>query len=283
MMRTVWTFVLTWLLAAPAFAAGWTQPAGETYAKLWLRGLLGSAAFDSDGDSVGTTAYRDIQLNFYAEHGLSEDWTLIGFGAPVGYAHTATDSRRNDTDTFYMGPMGVGGRYRLLRGEWNAASELRYAYAPAVGDRVLPLDAESTSAELERTRLPYRPALENHAAQLQLQLGRGLGTWGWISAYAGFQLNSAASMDHAVTGFAQLGATPWAWLTVDLHVTTYQPIGEVTSINVSGVGQTRYVGIGIGITGWLSDDVGLHAGADGAFLAYSNAATPSLMLGVELR
>ena len=43
------------------------------------------------------------------------------------------------------------------------------------------------------------------------------------------------------------GVTLWSQLVIYLHVSLYEPFGqEVTITNVSGAGQTRYLGFGLG-------------------------------------
>ncbi len=53
--------------------------------------------------------------------------------------------------------------------------------------------------------------------------------------------------------------------------------------NISGVGQTRYLGFGFSASAWFVPELAVTAGVDGVFYASSNAATPSIILGLESR
>ena len=61
---------------APATGGAWTLPAGDTQI---ISGAIYSTATASFDDSGGTvpTLYRKILLQSYAEHGLTDDLTLV--------------------------------------------------------------------------------------------------------------------------------------------------------------------------------------------------------------
>lgn len=252
-----------------AKAAGWTQPRDGYYLKVWARGLFGDQAMDAEGEVVPVEGYRDLQLNVYGEYGVTDHWTAVFFGTPSGYASA-------ERDTFYVGPLGLGLRRALLTGAWKLAAEAQYALESGIGDENLfaPPDAG------DETYL-YIPAVDNHRGELQLQLGRGL-PFGWMSFAAGGRLNSAKGIDHAVSASAQLGWQVSQRWQLQFNLQTYQPLGDVEVTNVSGVGQSRYYGFGLGVGYRFGDRIGVVAAFDGGG-AQSNAATPSLQAGVELQ
>ncbi len=267
------------LPASPARAA-WTQPEGRCYAKLWARGIFGSGAYLSTGlrdDRQGIVDYQDVQGSFYVECGLHRRFTAILRGVPIGYANAGRD-------TAYVGPLGLGLRFDPIAdgGPWRFALQASYDYAPPVGDAVL-FDEVGASP-----RVFYRPALENHAGQLDVQLGRGFGisddVSGWFAGFVGARLNSGAGMDHALVANVQVGFTFWGWLQLEAHLPFYEPFGQpVVETNIAGVGQTRYFGFGFSASFWVIEQLGINVGLDGVFYASSNAATPSLVLGLESR
>ena len=266
------------LLAFPATAraGGWTQEEGEYYLKIWNRTMVGQIAYTADALRHGERIprYQDYQLNAYAEIGIHERVTWIGSMTPIGWA--SIDGR----STTYAGPLITGTRIGLVRGNTPFAIQLSYGYAPRFGTEVLydPRDV----GERER-RIIYQAAIENHLGEVQLQLGhsyRARNTSAWLSASLGVRLNSA--FEHALTGLVQLGFSRRVdW---DIHVTFYEPMFQtIEATNASGVGDTRYLGIGVGVTYMLNEHIGINASVDGVFYAGSNAGTPALTLGIERR
>lgn len=260
---------LTICLISPsaADAKAWTQPEGDGYAKLWLRGIFGGNAYTADGDIEESESYQDVSLRHYVEYGLTDKWTLLTYGAPAGWASY------DDNSTGYVGPLAVGIRRGLLDGPFQIAAEAHYGWAPPVGDDNL---AATDSA------LTYRPTVDTHFAVGELQVGYGFG-WGWMVASMGAQWNSAEEIDTAIVGFGQLGIKLTKTVYLETHLGLYEPLGDVEVTNVSGAGQTRYTGFGLGVSWWVTESVGLSANFDGAVYAESNAATPALGAGVEGR
>lgn len=258
---------LSVMVPASAHAKAWTPSEGDGYAKVWLRGLFGNSAFFADGSVKPVESFQDVSLRHYIEYGLTNDWTLLSHGAPAGFASYDANS------TAYVGPIAVGVRRGFRAGPVQLGAEFQYGFAPPLGNTDLAAAGSPVS---------YRPAVQNHFGVGELQAGYDLG-WGWMVGSAGFQFNSADTVDPAITGFAQLGVKLTdAWL-VDAHAGVYQPVEEVTVTNVSGVGQTRYIGFGLGVSWWMSESIGLSAGVDGAAATQSNASTPSFTTGVQAK
>lgn len=260
--------LLSALPCSRASAAGWTQPEDAYYLKLWGRMLKGSRAFGHDGELVDTQPFTDLQLNVYGEYGVTDAWTALFYGTPTGYVTSIAD-------TWFVGPLGLGVRRALLRADLRLAVEARYALEPGIGDLDVFAQPGQASAEIV-----YVPVVDNHRGELELQLGHGL-SFGWLSAALGMRFNAADGIDHAVIGGAQLGFRSGSFQ-FELHVQTYQPLGDVTRTNASGAGQTRYVGLGIGIGYRFGDGFSVIVGADGG-PARSNAAAAPLLAGIELQ
>jgi len=262
-----------------ASAGGWTQPQGGYYQKVWTRILVGSVAYTADGlreGQGGFPRYQDYQLNFYGEVGLVDRLTLVVATTPLGFASM------NGESALYVGPTYAGLRAGLLQGDWNLALEAHYGFAPGVGDDPL-YDEQVDRGDGTLRRVIYAPAVQNHRGELQLQVGTGLRRGGWITASLGARLSSNAAIDHALTAYWQYGHPFERW-TIEVHAALYEPFGaDVEVTNISGVGQTRYLGFGLSTTIWMVPTVGLYLGFDGVVYATSNAATPALYLGVEVR
>lgn len=258
---------LSVLLPSPAAAGGWTQPQDDYYLKVWGRALSGKGAYLGDGEVVDIEPFVDLQLNVYGEYGVTDTWTVLFFGVPSAYATALTD-------TFYVGPLGLGVRRALSTADLKLAAEFRYALEPGVGDDDLLAAPGEASGDVR-----YQPAIENQRGEVELQLGHGL-SFGWVTLAAGMRFNSASGVDHAVLGGAQLGVSLGRWQ-LEVHLNTYQPLGEVVATNASGVGQTRYIGAGLGVGFRFGDGVGAVVAFDGAS-AQSNAASPSYQAGLEL-
>lgn len=266
--------------ATSASADAWTQAEGACYAKLSARGIFGSGAYLSTGlrdTREGVVDYRDLQAQLYAECGLHPQLTALVFGTPIGYADAARD-------TGYVGPLGVGARLDPIGdgGPLRFALQANYAYAPDVGAERLFNEVGANPAVF------YQPALENHYGELSAQLGHGFvfsdDVNGWFVSTAGVRFPSASGVDPALVANVQVGLTVWSWLQVEAHFPLYEPFFQpIEETNVSGVGQTRYLGFGLSASAWLLPELAVTAGFDGVFYASSNAATPSLTLGLESR
>lgn len=266
-------------LPSPAAAGGWVQKEGGFYGKLTSRLLIGDGAYGAGGQSVPVPAYLDAQLNLYLEVGVHERVTVVGLLTPYGRART------DDASAHYLGPFVAGARVGLLtEGPTRVAVEAHYGYAPpAIGAD--PLFDDTFAADDGSTqRVVYRPAVETHRVELQGQVGRGFAireTSAWVTGSLGVRLNTG--FEHALTGYGQVGVQPWRFR-FDLHLSFYEPFFQSLEVaNVAGVGDTRYLGAGLGVAFALSDNVGLTLDADGVFYAQSNARTPSFAFGIEGR
>ncbi len=260
------------LAAAPALAAGWTQPEGAHYAKVWTRLLVGQNLFDADGGTAELPdGFRDVAVNLYGEYGLTDTVTLVGFANP--YGHAAYDG---GDSTHYAGFFGGGVRLGRAVGPLRLAGEVRYGYAPDVGADVI------GTGTAEGVPFFLAPTVETHRIEGELQVGAGL-PFGWLAASLGARGYSASAISPAVTGFAQLGWQISPRWVVDLHTNLHQPVDAVEVVNVLGAGQTAYLGVGVSGTWWFLDRLGLHAGIEGVAYAQSNASTPTLTLGLESR
>jgi hypothetical protein len=169
----------------------------------------------------------------------------------------------------------VGGvRRAILTGDVRLAVEGRYGFAPGVGDKVV------GQGVVEGQPYVYRPALLNHQGELELQVGWGWGG-GWLSGSAGAQASSAEGVDPAVIGSFQVGVKAWDAFVFDMQLWLREPLGDVTDTNVAGVGQTRYLGVGLGASWWFTQAWGVRLGLEGVFYAESNAAAAPLTLAIE--
>jgi len=259
--------------AAPstAVAGAWTQPAGDHYAKTWARAIVGSNVFLPDGSVEPLGAdFIDVSLNLYLEYGLSDDVTVVVSGNPMGFAKVGDESAA------YTGQFRFAGRYGLIRGPVRLAAELFYGVAPGIGQAPL------FSGVIKGHPVTYIPSIANHAGGGELSLGWGH-PWGWLAATGGVEFNGSDELDHALYGFAQVGFSFGFGLYFDIHVTYRKNLGEIEVANVSGVGPTNYLGLGLGVGFWVTDDVGINLGFDTAPMAESNAGAPSLTLGIEFR
>ncbi|MCA9564882.1 MAG: hypothetical protein KC561_15400 [Myxococcales bacterium] len=257
------------LLAGNAAASGWTIPAESYYLKIWDRTLIGSVGFDRQGEKVELPgSYQDHALNIYFEYGIDYDWTLTVFSRPVGFAAVA------DKRTAYMGQTVVGVRRALLRRPFGLTAELRYGYAPALGDAPL-------SASIEGGELRYYSATEStHRVDLEVGAGWGLG-WGWLSTRIGARYLS--EFDPVLFGGAQFGVNTDVGFIASIFADFHEPLASLQRSNFSGAGETRYIGYGADFSYWFSPHFAISAGVAGAFLVESNASTPNLSLGFEFR
>ncbi|MCB9765414.1 MAG: hypothetical protein H6739_36910 [Alphaproteobacteria bacterium] len=260
-------------LITAASAGGWTQPQGDVYAKAWVRSLVGANAFLADGAIEELPdGYVDESLNLYAEGGLTDKWTLLGFATPVGYA-SATES------TVYVGNIALGVRRALLTGAFNLAAEVRVGGAPGVGETSV-ADG-TTDAGIAYVMIPTVRTFRTDA-ELQAGVGFGQGR-GWFQASAGAAWHSRSTIDPAILGQLKGGWTFKRGLQPSLQIDVWMPVGAVDAVNVLGAGQTRYVGITPELSWWWSEHWSVNASFGSALMAQSNAAAPAVTAGVAWR
>lgn len=259
-------------LVAPAVAeaGAWTRPEGTGYLKIWNRTLVGTGVFTSAGDIEDLpTTYQDHQLNLYGEWGLTDDWTVVADATALGVA------LYDGASQVYTGGAAAGLRYRLSAGPVVAAVQARFGARPG---RAAPLGTGVVAGE----PVELRPVVGTFHGGGQASVGYGW-TWGWVTGGLGARFFTSEVLQPALTGSLQLGLQPFELLTLDVHLNWFHATGELEPTNALGAGQTRYLGWGVGATLWVVPRVGIHVGFDGVAYAAANAATPSLLLGVELR
>lgn len=277
-------FTTLWFVPTAAHAGGWTQPEGACYAKLGARFIVGNGAYQAQSlrdVRADVVNYGYFLTEFYGECGVHDQITAVIFGSPFGYASAG------GADTAYIGPLGVAVRVDpfAMTGDTRFAFQLDYSYAPSVGEEIL---FEEMVPMSPNPRTFYNPVRENHYGQLTLQLGHGFvisdSVNGWFNIGAGVRLNSASDMDHAIIALPQLGFTFWDWFGFEIGFPLYEPFGaEVVETNISGAGQTRYLGIGLKFSAWFNEHIAAYVGLEGVAYASSNAATPTFIVGVESR
>jgi hypothetical protein len=259
-------------LVVPSTArAAWTQPVGATYLKLWDHVLAGSRVFGLDGQILDLgQSYQDHALRLYLEHGVAERLTVVARATPLGLASSGEET------TAYAGLLGLGARIGLVTGQVPVALELGYGYAPPLGATAVAAGALGDQA------YRYQPALERHVGTVELQVGT---SWRalWAVARVGTTFVHGDGLDPALDAGLRLGFSTGFGLSGDGGVSVHEPFRDPTLIDVTGIGNTRYVGIDLGIGYALTDQVGLRVELGLAPYAESNAATPSLGVGLELR
>jgi hypothetical protein len=261
----------TTLAFAPGQAeAGWTQPAGSFYFKIWDQLLIGRRVHLATGgtSSLGRT-YQDHGLRYYFELGVTDDLTAVVRGNPLGFA------KLGDESTLYSGMLALGVRYAILRDPLPISIEAHYGYAPPLGDGPL------GSGIVDGQPWVYLPTIERHQAGGELLAGYAL-SWGWLKGGTGLRFASAEGIDPVFSAQAGIGARSSFGLTGELVFSLHHPLGEIRVVDVTGVGQTRYVGFNLSLSWWLSDHFAVNIGGGGAFYVRSNAATPSFSVGIEL-
>lgn len=250
-----------------AHAGAWTQPEGEHYAKVWALALVGAAAFDAEGEITEVPDFRLFSMNYYAEYGLSDAWTVVSGGRPVG--HATFDGNA----ALYVGDLSLGVRRGFLNGPVRLGIEGQIGYQGAAGDQNLaPTDALYT----------FKPAVASATGRLEGQLGITIPN-GWISANLGVKAFTSDEISTAVVGSFQIGYTIAQKVVLDLHFPVNIHTGELDSRNITGSGESDYVGAGLGVSWWVNPNVALNVGFDGVLFARSNLATPALTFGVEFR
>ena len=92
--------------ALPSLAGGFTQPQGFNFTS------LSYSNFDTD-------TFHKQEIQFYLEHGLQDNLTLI-FKSP--YTWSKNDARRNNSDNQGFSPQELGLRWRFNRDSYWATS-----------------------------------------------------------------------------------------------------------------------------------------------------------------
>ena len=265
------------ILVVTTALAGWTQPAGSHYVKGGVRGIVGESAFPSTPIFPGQTEleavpigeYQDWAVQVYGEVGVTDSLTAVFQGTPVGW------SKLEGASTVYTGQLKAGVRYGLLSGTHNLAVEADAGYTPPVGEKDL-LAATSSLAQL------YRYVPTESGAELGGKLAYGIGwSQNWVRLAAGASWFSTPGIDPAMVGSAQLGRTTKRSNRWDLTVPFRVPLGDSPMSNVTGAGQTHYVGFTASYTLTFGQGFGLNTGLNGVFVAASNLAAPTLPLFLE--
>ena len=264
--------ILVTSVATDAVGAAWVQPPGGSYSKIWLRSLVGRHAILADGSHITLSeSYSDFSLNAAVEYGITPAFTLIALGTPLAGSAAFADSRSS-----YMGFLGLGGRVLLWDGITKVSIAGDIAYNPNVG----------TSSTLV-TRVArgkgyfYVPAVNTHRFSGALEIGQPW-SWGWLVATLGGRTYSNDDLQPTLTGFLQLGYNGGAW-TLDGHANVSYQTDPIEVSNISGAGQTRYVGVGIGMSYWLTQTLAVNLGLAGAPYFRANAAAPVVLTGIEIK
>lgn len=265
----------------PVSAGAWNQQAGKLYSKVWLHSVVGGLAYIEAAPSEPTGGlYTDLSLNVYMEYGVVDSFTLLLVGRPIGWASYNGDGRYNQTA--YTGPIGLGFRWGWLPGRFKLALEGQYNYAPPLGE----VRVGEGTVPSGRSWF-FAPTTSTHRLQAELQAGYGFGFGkgynGWLAAHAGFRYNSRPSLGSAVLGLLQFGVNMPFGLVLDLHFNLYLPLEPITTYNISGAGNTRYIGYGLTASYWFTKFAAVTLAVEGVVLAWANAATPAVMLGFEFK
>jgi hypothetical protein len=147
-------------------------------------------------------------------------------------------------------------------------------------DTVLPALATRPSLRDRRWHcLRIHPDGQTHADGWDPRAG-----WtGWLTGGPGIRWLSGDGLDPVALGYLGVGAWVIPELSVDLSGQIYWPLGDVVETNVSGAGQTRFIGLTLQASFWVVPEWSLTAGIGTAPLAESNAAVAALTLGFEQR
>ncbi len=260
------------LAADHASAAGWNQREGASYFKLTNRTLVGDGIIRTDGEVEDLPAkFQDHLVSFYLEHGLTRDLTLVVSGSPFGY------TRYDGRSTVYAGPFFGGLRHPLTSKFIHTAVEAHVGFRPPASD-----DVWASGRLASGPTFVYRPMVASAFADIELQAGMKH-PLGWASLTAGARYFSNDALRPAAYGNLQLGFETTFGLVADLHANFLHHIGEIDVENVLGTGQTRYLGIGATLSYWFTRRFALTASFEGVAYAKANAASPSLVFGIELR
>lgn len=256
-------------LSTQAHASAWTQPEGGSYFKVSTKSLIGSTALSEEAIVQLPHTYQDHQLRLYGEWGVSQQVTAIFEATPLGITNYDSESR------VYIGEMKAALRYQL------ALEPFVMSFQLDGGGRPSPTQALATLTVADQI-LEIRPVVGTLLGGASLRAGKSFGSM-WVSGHAGAQFHSAESLNTALFGYLQGGWHALDSLTIDIHLSLWHSLGDLGVLNVLGSGQTRYLGVGLGATWWMTPRLGLHGGIDGVFYADHNASTPPIILGLEFR
>lgn len=281
LQRLIWIVLISLWWVSSAWAGAWNQKEGALYSKVWLHSVVGGLAYIEASPSEPTGGlYIDISLNAYLEYGIVDTFTLLVVGRPVGWGSFNGDSGFNQTA--YTGPIGLGFRWGWLPGRFKLALEGQYSYAPPLGEVRVGQGTVPSGASWF-----FTPTTSSHRLQAELQAGYGFGFGrgynGWFAAHAGVRYHTRPSLGTAMLGLLQLGVSMPFGLVLDLHFNLYLPFEPITTYNISGAGNTRYIGYGLTASYWFNRYIAITAAVEGVVLAWANAATPAIMFGLEFK
>jgi len=117
------SFCLIFSTVGMAAQSGWTREKGESWSQLSYSSWKSSNYYNTSGQKIHTNTFHQRDINFYAEYGLNNRLTIIGF-APVYRELSFTGS------TAVQGPGDprVELKYSILRKNWplsfDVAAEL---------------------------------------------------------------------------------------------------------------------------------------------------------------
>lgn len=258
--------VVVFAVSIPAVAsAGWTQEEGDGYLKVWNAWLFGDHAFDTTGELVKVEPFTITHFNLYGEYGLNDDWTVVGHGRPAGWASYGDDS------TFFVGMLELGIRRALWTGPISVAMEARAGAAVPSGTYNLAAADEDVD---------FIPSVTQGRTSLELQVGYSFGP-AWVRGGAGTRLDLTEEINPVAFASLQAGAMITDHLSGSVHLAWNRPFREVSRTNITGEGQTDYLGFGVSVGWWFTPDWAVSLGADGAFYARSNAGSMVPQVAVE--
>ncbi len=264
------TAVAVLLFGTAAHAGAWTQAEGDYYAKVWARAMAGSAGFFADGEVRELEVdFRDLSANLYTEYGVTDAITVSFNTTPFG------NVKVGDTSQNYVGEQGFGVRYGLLRGAVPVAVEGRYGYAPGVGRKAV------GAGIVDDMPWFYAATTATQSFNLSAHVGYG-GSVGWVNLGFGAKGYTQDGRDPALEGVLNTG-TSFGSVALGLSLFYHEPLGDVEVNAIAGSGQTRYLGIVLGGTWWVTEAVGVGIGAEGVAFAAANAAAPVFTLSVEIK
>ncbi len=252
-------------LHTTAAYAQWTQNPGEYYSKAQFGAILGSKAFTLNGDIVPVEKFGLYSLNVYSELGVLESTTL---NLSAGIGHASYD----DESTIYLNPVILGATQKLYGSDHLVVSVLgRIGVNPGINDSDLSSD----------------PLFEFRTATQLSFVGEGLIQAGlsfngfFSSISGGARFNSAYGAD--ILGNLAFGYSFDFGLVPSLSLNYNYAVEKPDVVNITGTGATRYLGMGLGLGWWFTDNLGVVAELRMAPFAISNAGAPVLGLGFQFR
>lgn len=266
--------------AYPAAEAG-TRPQGAGLVEVGGGLLLGAQAFDLQGDAFDSPDYRLLRLRYAFEYGLTDQWTLVSAGSPVGNAAMADESQ------LVSGPIDLGLRRALFEGiePVYLSVEARYGVAPGVGSEDLAPQADPSSFIASR---------QTHLGQLEvrgdhlLSIGPSdLGLDVRSTLRLGTRIFSADSL--APTVFASfewsvLSQTVLEGLETSVALSAEIPLDDLNTANVAPLaGQRQHLSVGLDVQYWFSDNWAMGASAERAMEGKSGPFAPEVIVSGKHR